>query len=342
MASKKGRIFTVAIIVIAILSLLKTYHLFFRDFENNEIYKGVSAIDSQKSGNNFTFAVMGDNKNSISTFKHIITSINSESAIQFTMNTGDMVFDGNSIKYDFFLRQLKLFKNPMIPVPGNHDEADGGTERYISIFGPLYYSFTHGSTMFIILDDSNEENIDPWQLRWFKEELEKSKTYKHTFVFMHVPIYDPRRSIEEQPGHSLEDLDSALEILNLMKQYHIDMVFAGHIHGYFKGDWEGVPYTITGGGGAEMLLSDPQHYFYHYIKVTIEGDSVAYNLEKINSPDFNYVDRIGAFLWIYLYSFIVINYWVLLLLIALGVLLFLYIKHYGKDFPFTISRRKKK
>lgn len=339
MILKKRKLLIAIIIIVAGISLIKTYHLFFRDFEDNEIYKGVTKLKTVKD--TFTFAVMGDNKNSISTFKKIIDSVNAQPSIEFTMNTGDMVFDGNPIKYDFFLKQLKLFKNPMLPAPGNHDVADHGIERYLSIFGPLYYSFAHGSTLFIVLNDSNQEDIDPWQLRWFKGELEKSRNYKHTFVFMHVPVYDPRKSKEEQPGHSMENLDSAGKVLNLMKQYHIDMVFAGHIHGYFRGDWEGVPYTITGGGGAEMIYTDPAHYFYHYIKVTVAGNAVSYDLVKMDSPDFNITDRIGAFLWIYFYSFIVINYWVILLAIALAILLVIYIKRYGKNFPFYISRKKK-
>ena len=171
MVLKKRKLLIAIIIIIAGISLIKTYRLFFSDFENNEIYKGVSKLDTTKD--NFTFAVMGDNKNSISTFRHIIDSINAQSSIEFTMNTGDMVFDGNPVKYDFFLKQLRLFKNPMLPTPGNHDVADDGTKRYLSIFGPLYYSVTHGSTLFIVLNDSNEEDLDPWQIRWFKEELEK-------------------------------------------------------------------------------------------------------------------------------------------------------------------------
>jgi hypothetical protein len=42
-------------------------------------------------------------------------------------------------------------------------------------------------------------------------------------------------------------------------------VFASHIHGYFKETRDNIPYFITGGAGGEMLLSDPDHYFYHYI-----------------------------------------------------------------------------
>ncbi len=346
MVLKGKKIFILLLVIIAGISSIKTYHLYFRDFDNNEIFKSVSRLNSSApeapAGKSYTFAVMGDNKNSISTFKKIITSINSKPSIAFTMNTGDMVFDGNPIKYDFFLKQLKLFNNPMLPAPGNHDVADGGIERYLDIFGPLYYSFTYGSSIFIVLNDSNEENIDPWQMRWFKQELDRSKKYAHTFVFMHVPVYDPRKSLENQPGHSLKDLDSAEKVRTLMKKYNIDMVFAGHIHGYFKGSWSGVPYTITGGGGAEMLLSDPAHYFYHYIEVTVNGSKVNYKIVKMNSPDFNITDRIGAFLWIYFYSFIVINYWLLLLIVTFSVLLAVYIKGYGGGFPFTIRRRKKK
>ena len=342
MRIKAKNLFLVLIIIILGISLVKTYHLFFREFDNNEIYEGVSKLQDAAQKNIFTFAAMGDNKNSISTFKKIINSINANPSIAFTMNTGDMVFDGNPVKYDFFLKQLRLFNKPMLPAPGNHDVADNGIERYMNIFGPLYYSFVYGSTLFIILNDSNEENIDLWQMRWFKGELEKSKNYKHTFVFMHVPVYDPRKSMENQPGHSLKDLDSARDVLNLMKHYKIDMVFAGHIHGYFKGNWEGVPYTITGGGGAEMLLTDPNHYFYHYIQVHVTGKQVSYTIKKINSPDFNITDRIGAFLWIYFYSFIVINYWTILLIIAAAILLLMFIKRYEENFPFTITWKRKK
>ena len=340
MTNKRSILLIFLILTVAVISLIKSFHLFFQEFDNNVIYTGVSSLET--AGDSFTFAVLGDNKNSVSTFGRIINSINKQKSIEFTMNTGDMVFDGNPIKYDFFLKQLKQFTNPMLPTPGNHDIADGGTERYLDIFGPMYYSFAHGSSFFIVLNNSNERDIDPWQLHWFEEELMKSKEYNHTFVFMHVPIYDPRLKMDEQPGHSFENLVSAEKVLQLLKQYPVEMVFAGHIHGYFRGDWDGVPYTITGGGGAEMLTSDPAHSFYHYIRVKIDGEIVNYDIVRINSPGFNFIDRVASFLWIYLYSFIVINYWFILLSIALITLLILYIKRYGKDFPYLIKFVRKK
>ena len=339
MYTKGKKLLITFVFIISVISIVKTIPLFFEIMETDEIFKAVSSIESEKDY--FTFAVMGDNKNSISTFNKIINSINTDKTIDFTINTGDMVFDGNPVKYNFFLKQYRQFVNPMLPVPGNHDMEDGGRDRYADIFGPLYYSYSRGKSFFIVLDDSNQENLDLWQMKWLEEKLIESAAYDHLFVFMHVPLYDPRKGKAGQPGHSLENPDSVKKILDLLKPYPVDMVFAGHIHGYFKGDWEGLPYTITGGGGAEMIYSVRENYFYHYIKVTVNGEDVSYNTVRIDSPDFNIIDRIGSFLWIYIYSFIVINYWVLIMFITIGFLFFVYLKRYGKKFPLAIIWKKK-
>jgi len=305
--------------VIIVISTFKYVYPFFHESERDLIYKSLTSLKTSTSTSNFSFAVVGDNKNSISTFRRIINSINSDLDIKFVVNTGDMVFDGSPVKYNFYLKQIKKFKIPVLIVPGNHDVEDHGVENYIEIFGPLYYSFHLGEAYFIILNNSNEERIDSYQMWWLREELEKSKTYRYRFLFMHVPIYDPRLKYDQQPGHSMKDLENAKKLLSLIENYNVTMIFAGHIHGYFKGYWEKVPYIITGGAGAELFGVDPNHYFYHYIKVNVSEEGVNYELIKLRSPDFNVIDRIGAFLWLYLYSFVVTNYWAILLALSLFI-----------------------
>lgn len=327
--SKKRGYLLIILLVIIIISALKYAYPFFTEEERDLIYNNLVALKKSDSVEDFSFAVIGDNKNSISTFQKIITSIDNDPSIKFVINTGDMVFDGSPVKYNFFLKQIKKFRVPLLVVPGNHDVADHGTENYIEIFGPLYYSFHFGKAYFIILNNSNEERIDSYQMWWLREELEKSKAYKYRFLFMHVPIYDPRFKHEQQPGHSMKDLKNAKELLSLIEKYNVTMVFAGHIHGYFKGNWGKVPYIITAGAGAELFGTNPKHYFYHYIKVNVSDKGVNYELVKMKSPDFNIIDRIGAFLWLYLYSYIVINYWAILLVISLFFLLSLIV--YGEE-----------
>ncbi|KFZ21898.1 Metallophosphoesterase [Thermotoga neapolitana LA10] len=295
------------LIGLSVLKILDTY--MFVIPERDLIYKNIRRIEKEKLTDNFTFVVFGDNKNSISTFSKLISAVNEDPVVSFAINTGDMVFDGSVFKWGLYLKQLKRFKVPVLHVPGNHDLADD-PGNYLKIFGPLYYSFHVGNSYFIVLNNANEKCVDSYQLAWLEGELEKSRSYKYRFVFMHVPIYDPR--VKKQPGHSMKDLKNALTLLNILKKYDITMVFAGHIHGYFRGEWNGVPYIITGGAGAELFGTNPEHYFYHFIKVHVSPKGVNYEVIKLPTPDFNIVDRIFHTFWIYTYSFVLQNYWIVL------------------------------
>jgi hypothetical protein len=58
------------------------------------------------------------------------------------------------------------------------------------------------------------------------------------------------------------------------------MLFASHIHAYFRGVWHQTPFIITGGAGAPLKSGG----FYHYIAVTVSGDKVDYKVVKIEKP----------------------------------------------------------
>ena len=137
---------------------------------------------------------------------------------------------------------------------------------------------------------------------------------------MHVPLFDPRKS--QQPGHSLDDVKFAKRLNRIFDQYSVTMVFASHIHGYYRGIWSKTPYIITGGAGAEMSRTDPQHYFYHYIKVNLTNEGVKYQVVKLKSPDFEFVDRLIHDIWIYISSFFVIHFLDSILILSLGYLIF--------------------
>lgn len=326
---KRLVVWIILVFLITISAIKVTLPFVQSESAKNVVYNSINEIKNHSG--EFSFAVLGDNKNSISTFGKIIEQINANPEIAFVVNTGDMVFDGSITKYNFFLKQLSKLQKPFIPVPGNHDIADGGMNNYVEFFGPLYYSFAVDQAYFIILDSSNEKAIDNWQMRWLESQLKNSQKYEYRFVFLHVPIFDPRLSMDKQPGHSLKDTENAMQLLELLQKYDVTMVFAGHIHGYFRGEWEGVPYIITGGAGAELVGLDKEHYFYHYLIVHVKDTGVDYEVIKLNSPDFNIVDRIGTFLWLYLYSFVVINYWWIVFIVGVFVFTVLLIRDFKKE-----------
>ncbi len=273
-------------------------------------------------GDKFSFAVMGDNKNSFSTFQSILRDLDSKTdQLTFAIDVGDLVFDGEQEKYRVFYNQIKDEKLPFLVALGNHDIREEGRAIYYDIFGPFYYSFTVGNSYFIVLDDANMVRIDDPQMVWLKQQLTESRSYSHIFVFLHVPLLAPGEGLPKPlstvPGRelvrlmkyhpSLADKKQVNELLMLFRDYHVTRVFASHIHGYFAGDWEGVPYTITGGAGAELIGTDPEHYFYHYVVVHVDGDQVTTSIVRFPSPPAELWDRLVHAAALYTHSFIVTN-----------------------------------
>jgi hypothetical protein len=59
--------------------------------------------------------------------------------------------------------------------------------------------------------------------------------------------------------HACIPESAATELAVLFRKYRVTRIFTSHIHGYFTGQWQGIPYTITGGAGAELVGNDPHH-----------------------------------------------------------------------------------
>jgi len=244
---------------------------------NHDMIQKISLLDSNQSS--FSFAVMGDNREGNKIFEKILLSINKDKDIVFAVNNGDLVDDGDKKEIKEYIKLIQSSKKPIISIIGNHEVPLFGTEKnYKDFFGKPYFSFRYANSYFIILDDSNKKKIPKKEYKWLKKELKKAQNFQHIFVFMHVPLYDPRRG-KYTKGHSLKSLKNAKKLNKLFDKYGINMLFCSHIHSYFKGFWHKTPYIITGGAGAPLN----ENGFYHYIKVTVSGDKVEYKVVKLQN-----------------------------------------------------------
>ena len=159
----------------------------------------------------YTFAVFGDNQNSHVTFSKILEDISHDPSIGFAMGLGDLVFNGETEKYQDFLSQIrKGMKIPLLTAVGNHELYGNGRGLYYELFGPYYYSFSLGKDYFIVLDTGNKQRLDLWQRQWLEKELKNAENASHRFIFMHTPLYDPRQGHH----HCLwkQEADSLLEL----------------------------------------------------------------------------------------------------------------------------------
>ena len=232
-------------------------------------------VDNSRS--DFAFAVLGDNRGSTTIFDSLIAKVSSDSVL-FALDNGDLVDGGTVANYRHFVDQISACTKPFLVSAGNHDDISNGI--YAALFGDGYYDFTVGDSLVIVLDDSNERNIDSGQLEWLKSELSRGQAYKYRFIFMHVPLYDPRQS-GESVGHSLQDLTFAKMLNGLFDQNHVTLILASHIHGYYEGVWGSTPYIISGGAGAPLQGTDPEHFFYHYVRVHVSDQGIEHEVVRI-------------------------------------------------------------
>lgn len=138
--------------------------------------------------------------------------VQSKEKFDFGVTLGDVVFDDLS-GFEPLTGTIGLIGIPWYYVLGNHDinfdakdDADSD-ETWHRHFGPNYYSFQHGPTHFVVLDDvewvgaENAKREDatrtrgfyraglgPTQMAWLKADLAKVPANQLVVFMMHIPI----------------------------------------------------------------------------------------------------------------------------------------------------------
>jgi 3',5'-cyclic AMP phosphodiesterase CpdA len=222
----------------------------------------------------FSFVAWGDVRSNRKVFTQLWDSINQESAL-FSIATGDLVLRGTVDEWllDFFPIVDRHSKNIFLPVLGNHDI---GTERveYKRIFGVRDYYFDYGNARFIVIDNSGSGFSDE-QLAW-TENLLKTADNMLTFLFAHKPP----KTIKKWAYHSFDQ--NADEFCNLMTQYKVTHVYLGHIHAYSTATFQGIDYSITGGGGAGLHNRyGPLGNVHHYTVVRVDEKGIQQEVVRV-------------------------------------------------------------
>ena len=233
----------------------------------------------------FDFAVFGDNRGDRPpeqppVFSKMLEEMNLFRPI-FGFNTGDMILgytDDSALierEWDVYDSVTAIFKSPIYHVPGNHDIWDSVSYRiYRRRFGRTYYAFDTLGSLFIVLNSDEpgyREIISPPQLEWFRKLLERARgRYRHIFVFIHRPLFWETKTSKWW----MENIHP------MLKRAGVDVVFAGHWHVYEADEIDGIRYVVSGGAGAHIGRYPEAGYFYHYLIVMVDGDSVSWAVIK--------------------------------------------------------------
>jgi len=218
----------------------------------------------------YSFVVFGDNQGNYKVFGDLIARVKSEKGLNFIVSTGDLVPYGELEHYQKARRMIGQLNLPFYQALGNHDGVKGGWRNFLKYFGRLYYSFDYEGDRFIFLNNAFRESFDRKQFAWLKGELERGGA-RHKFVFMHKPIFDPSEIYQD---HVMSSRAVIEEIQRLFSKYHVEYVFAGHIHGYAKTEQDGVTYIVSGGAGGKLHLPPELGGFYNYMRVDVENGKI--------------------------------------------------------------------
>lgn len=240
----------------------------------------VSDVHFLENGSNTTFKMIGESPRLLD---DAIEQINDQNDLDFVMFTGDLIDKSFEKELKAVLPHVQKLNTPWYFAFGNHDRCVGGyltTEVYLKMlnevnknykFKKAYYSFEpKKSYKVIVLDDiiTNEITsngfIDDAQLKWLKNELDKSKN-DTVLIFMHVPLIEPFAS----PNHKLRN---ASQVIKLIESYKNPIgVFQGHYHATKVTQHDNVLYVST-----PALVSYPNAF--RVVNVTNYNDKTVFEL----------------------------------------------------------------
>jgi 3',5'-cyclic AMP phosphodiesterase CpdA len=221
----------------------------------------------------FAFAVCGDNRGGDAVYKQILEMVASDGSA-FLINTGDLVNNGYERQFVAFRELMSDFPLPFFPVPGNHDTPNGLLAEYLEYSGApaVHYSFDYGQIHFSMAN-SAVGSMMPWELNWLDVDL-SATDQPVKVVALHHPPFDPAG------GDHIMDSGNE-EFMALMVKHNVKYVFCGHIHSYDKAERDGVTYVITGGGGAPLYPEENRPAFYHYVRVTVQGEEIQTDVIRV-------------------------------------------------------------
>lgn len=339
---REAKLKTILLVLVFFITTLVAYKAYLYMFES-DFYsvnlENIKAIEeATKDKKQISFIVVGDIENSIGIFdKTMVDNINTHHP-DFVISAGNAVADGAEDKYRILYKSLKKIHAPTVLCIGENEVSDSGKTRFYDHFGPYYFSFATGNSCFIFLD-TTENTPDLWQRDWIEKTLEKAQAYQYRFVVMNKPPYriavSPLlKKIKDSPlidelgkkipipieNSYIEDDSYRNFLTEIFKRYRVTAVYSSSLNIYHARVQDGIPYFITGGGGASLMVNNDAS-FYHYLLVTAGPDKITHQVVKD-------IDRhrsaLGVFvenLWVRIHSFFYISFVNFLLVLAFLVVL---------------------
>jgi len=263
---------------------------FYRVYSGNRFSRKYKLNPFPSDKNKFSFLVYGDSRHNHSAHQKLVDWMKKYNG-DFIIHTGDFVDKGGaSDDWDIFFFVLRPIAASMVlfPTIGNHDYDSSGSNVFRNIFlvpggspNPgLDYFFDTANARFIVLENRFAGKQGGVQKKWLENLLEDAnkKSFDYIFIIIHQGIWS-------SGPHGADSKLEKLGYIELLKKWQVTAVIAGHDHFYERGEREGIPYIVSGGGGAPIYskIKNTQWSQFrftgrHFIKFDIDGKKMKFEV----------------------------------------------------------------
>ncbi|MCA9515144.1 MAG: metallophosphoesterase [Myxococcales bacterium] len=234
---------------------------------------------------------VADNQNGYETFRRIIGRLDDAKP--------DLaIFPGDIVQHGMILRewQEQWFgplsersfgaETPIVFARGNHDGEHVFSYAFSALPGNgSWFAFTYGRVRYIVLDTEAAPAAAPRQHRWLQRELASPASKRATFrvVVLHKPPYS---NLWDRPVYDGQSWVRQ-QWVPLFEQKGVDLVVAGHAHGYQRFENDGVTYLVVGGGGGTLDTVKSGNWamakfagVHHYAIMDVVGDELRWDVRN--------------------------------------------------------------
>lgn len=222
---------------------------------------------------------------------------------------GDLPWHGVAPDYDVYHEETGQWREQHLriyPALGNHELAacsepaclDRWWSEFPELRGRRWYSVALGSKVLAVALDSDASLLAGSEQRlWLQGELaaQSPKVRLVLIVLHHPPVADLQT--DKLANHNPQPNEQALAdyLGTIAPQSRARMlVIAGHIHNYERFLRDGIPYLVSGGGGAAPyavertpadLYQDTDFPNYHYLRFELRANTLAGEMIRYGQGD---------------------------------------------------------